>query len=338
MKTEDTLTVGVDLGGTKIEVALVDATGSVLMRRGLATRIGEGPVVIQTEIIETVMDLRERAGAGPAALGIGVAGQVDPVTGTVHFAPNLQWREVPIGRVLRDALGMPVFVTNDVRAATWGEWLHGAGRGCGDIVCLFVGTGIGGGVVSGGRMLTGCSNTAGELGHITVDLDGPLCNCGNHGCMEALAGGWAIARRAREAVGNDPVAGALLLRKAGGRAEGINARAVSQAYAEGDPMASRILESAVRALAAGAVSLVNAFNPSLLILGGGVIEGLPWLVDRVDREVHRRALAVAGAPLQVIPSRLGNDAGVIGAGIMAMRLLTGDDPENGNQKTVVSSQ
>ncbi len=327
MNNESACTVGVDLGGTKIEVALVDATGSILRRRRLATRTGEGPTVIQSEIIETVSDLNDEAGAMPSGLGMGVAGQVDSVTGTVHFAPNLDWRDVPIGKVLGDALGLPVFVTNDVRAATWGEWLHGAGRGCDDIVCLFVGTGIGGGIVSGGRMLTGCSNTAGELGHITVDLDGPLCNCGNHGCMEALAGGWAIARNAREAVEKDPVAGAPLLRKAGGHAEGISARIVSQAYTEGDPMAAKILESAARALAAGAVSLVNAFNPSLLILGGGVIEGLPWLVDRVDREVHRRALAVAGAPLQVLPSRLGNDAGVIGAAVMAMRILTGEDPE-----------
>jgi glucokinase len=327
MKNEDTWTVGVDVGGTKIEVAGIDATGSVLMRRRLATRTGEGPAVIQSEIIETVLELQDEAGTRPIGLGIGVAGQIEPITGTVRFAPNLDWRDVPIGKVLGDALGLPVFVTNDVRAATWGEWLHGAGRGCDDIVCLFLGTGIGGGVVSGGRMLAGCSNTAGELGHITVDLDGPLCHCGNHGCMEAMAGGWAIARSAREAVEKDPGAGALLLRKAGGHAEGINARIVSQAAVEGDPMALGILESAARALAAGAVGLVNAFNPCRLILGGGVIQGLPWLVDRVDREVHQRALTVAAAPLQVLPSKLGNDAGVIGAAIMAMRLLTGDEPE-----------
>ncbi len=327
MNTENTWTVGVDVGGTKIEVAGVDSTGSVLMRRRLATRISEGPAVIQSEIIETVLDLRDKAGTMPVGLGIGVAGQVDSVTGMVHFAPNLDWRDVPIGKVLGDALGLRIFVTNDVRAATWGEWLHGAGRGCDDIVCLFVGTGIGGGVVSGGRMLTGCTNTAGEVGHITVDLDGPLCHCGNHGCMEALAGGWAIARSAREAVEREPGAGALLLQKAGGHAEAINTRVVSEAAAEGDSMATGILESAARALAAGAVGLVNAFNPCRLILGGGVIEGVPWLVDRVNREVHRRALTMAGAPLQVLGSQLGNDAGVIGAAIMANRLLTGEDPE-----------
>ncbi len=327
MENEETCTVGVDLGGTKIEVALVSGSGLVLDRRRLETRASEGPDVIQSEIIETVLALRDRAGTLPIGLGIGVAGQVDPTTGMVHFAMNLGWRNVPIRDVLSDALQLPVFVTNDVRAATWGEWLHGAGRGCDDLICLFVGTGIGGGVVSGGRMLTGCSNSAGELGHITVDLNGPLCHCGNHGCMEAIAGGWAIGRTGREAVEKDPEGGASLLRKARGNPEGINARTISQAAGEGDPMAVGIMESAARALAAGAVGLVNAFNPCRLILGGGVIDGLPWLVERVDREVHQRALTVAGAPLQVLPSQLRNEAGVIGAAVMAMRELTEKDPE-----------
>ncbi len=327
MENENTFTVGVDLGGTKIEVALVNGSGRVTSRQRLATRVSEGPGAIQSEIIETVRDLQDKAGTRPIGLGIGVAGQVDSITGIVHFALNLGWRDVPIGDALGDALGLPVFVTNDVRAATWGEWLHGAGRGCDDIICLFVGTGIGGGVVSGGKMLTGCSNSAGELGHITVDLHGPLCHCGNHGCMEALAGGWAIGRMGREAVDKDPANGASLLSKAGGHLEAINARVVSQAAIEGDSMALGIIESAARALGAGAVGLVNAFNPCRLILGGGVIEGLPWLVERVDREVRQRALTVASAPLQVLASQLRNEAGVIGAAIMAMRLLTGDDSE-----------
>jgi glucokinase len=327
MDYEDTCTIGVDLGGTKIEVALVNRSGRVLDRQRLETRVSEGPAVIQSEIIETILALQNKAAARPIGVGIGVAGQVDPITGAVHFAMNLGWRDVPIRDVLSDALRLPVFVTNDVRAATWGEWLHGAGLGCDDLICLFVGTGIGGGVVSGGRMLTGCSNSAGELGHITVDLNGPLCHCGNHGCMEAIAGGWAIGRIGREAVEKNPGAGASLLLKADGKPEEINARTVSQAAIEGDPLAVGIIESAARALAAGAVGLVNAFNPCRLILGGGVIEGLPWLVDRVDREIHQRALAVAGTPLQVLPSQLSNEAGVIGAAVMAMRELTEKDPE-----------
>ncbi len=326
MENENTCTIGIDLGGSKIAVAQVDASGRVVRQRRLVTKVSEGPAAIQSEIVETVLDFQKRAGMRPIGIGIGVAGQIDPVSGAVRFAPNLNWRDVPIRDTLSDALGLPVFVTNDVRAAAWGEWFHGAGQGCDDLLCLFVGTGIGGGVVSGGRMLTGCSNTAGELGHITVDLHGPLCHCGNRGCLEAMAGGWAIARAAREAAEKDPGAGAALLRKVEGQAEEINAAIVAQAAHEGDPMALMLIGSATEALIAGAVGLINAFNPCRLILGGGVIEGLPELVNRVDRGVRQRALAAAGAPLQVLASQLRNEAGVIGAAVMAMRELTVKDP------------
>ncbi len=327
MKNDEIRTIGIDLGGTKIEIACVDATGRVLDKKRLATRVEGGPGAIQEQIVNAVLEMRQSADIPARAIGIGVAGQIDAISGVVRFAPNLDWRDVPLRDELSDALGLPVSITNDVRAATWGEWIHGAGQGCDDLVLIFVGTGIGGGVVSGGRMLTGCSNTAGELGHITIDLHGPLCNCGNHGCLEALAGGWAIARSAREAVENDPGGGVALLREAGGRAEEINARVVADIAAKGDPMARRLMESATEALIAGAVSLVNAFNPCRLILGGGVIEGIPELVGRVERGIARRALAVARAQLQVLPSQLQKDAGVVGAAIMAMRELPENDPE-----------
>ncbi|HKZ16821.1 MAG TPA: ROK family protein [Geobacteraceae bacterium] len=327
MEDENTSTIGVDLGGTKIEVAQVNISGQVLRRKRLPTRVNEGPAAIQSEIAETVLELQKQADTMPIGIGIGVAGQVDPVSGVVHFAMNLGWRDVPIRDVLSEALRLPVFVTNDVRAATWGEWVHGAGQGCDDLICLFVGTGIGGGVVSGGHLLTGCSNTAGELGHIVVDLHGPLCNCGNRGCMEALAGGWAIARSAREAVENNPSAGSVLLQEAGGNPERISAATVARAVRKGDPLALKLIESATEALVSGAVGLINAFNPCRLILGGGVIEGLPELVDRIDRGVRQRALAAASAPLRILPSQLGNQAVAIGAAIMAMRELTVKDPD-----------
>jgi len=327
MEDENTSTIGVDLGGTKIEVAQVNISGQVLRRKRLPTRVNEGPAAIQSEIAETVLELQKQADTMPIGIGIGVAGQVDPVSGVVHFAMNLGWRDVPIRDVLSEALRLPVFVTNDVRAATWGEWVHGAGQGCDDLICLFVGTGIGGGVVSGGHLLTGCSNTAGELGHMVVDLHGPLCNCGNRGCMEALAGGWAIARSAREAVENNPSAGSVLLQEAGGNPERISAATVARAVRKGDPLALKLIESATEALVSGAVGLINAFNPCRLILGGGVIEGLPELVDRIDRGVRQRALAAASAPLQILPSQLGNQAVAIGAAIMAMRELTVKDPD-----------
>jgi glucokinase len=311
--------IGVDLGGTKVEVAHVDAEGRVRLRLRRATDVKDGPAAVEDEIVAAVRDLQGSVGNSPIAVGVGVAGQIEPSSGVVRFAPNLDWHDMPLQADLSKTLGLPVTVTNDVRAATWGEWLYGAGQGCTDLVCLFVGTGIGGGVVSGGQMLSGCSNTAGELGHITIDLHGPLCHCGNRGCLEAQAGGWAIAQRARQAITANPIAGVSLLEMAGGQPEAITAKIVAQAAHAANPLALQLVDQVAQALVAGAVSLVNAFNPCRLILGGGVIEGLPELVERVDKGVRQSALTAACSPLQVLPAQLHNDAGVIGAAALAMR-------------------
>jgi glucokinase len=320
----DTWAIGVDLGGTKIEVAHVDAQGGVRRRRRCATDVKDGLAAVEGEIIAAVRDLKDDAESPPAGVGVGVAGQIEPGTGVVEFAPNLDWHEAPLQADLSQALKLPVAVTNDVRAAAWGEWLHGAGRGCDDLVCLFVGTGIGGGVVSGGQMMAGCSNAAGELGHVTIDLHGPACHCGNTGCLEALASGWAIARRARQAIAADPSAGASLLGRAGGQPEAITAKIVAQAAHAGDPLARHLIDEVAAALIAGSVGFVNAFNPCRLILGGGVIEGLPELVQRVAQGMRQLALAAASTPLQVLPAQLHNDAGVVGAAALAMHSFAED--------------
>ena len=328
--TKASWAVGVDLGGTKVEVGGVDARGRLLKRVRRPTKVRSGPAAIETQIVDAVRELEESMGSSPAGVGVGVAGQIDADKGMVRFAPNLDWHDVPFQADLSDTLGLPVVVINDVRAAAWGEWLHGAGQGCDDLVCVFVGTGIGGGIVSGGQMLSGCSNTAGELGHITVALDGPPCHCGNRGCLEALASGWAIAQQAQEAVAAKPDDGFMLLKLANGQQEAITAEIVAQAAKEGDALARRLLDEAVQALIAGAVSLVNAFNPCRLILGGGVIEGLPERIDQVERGVRQWALAAARAPLQVLPAALHGDAGVIGAAALVLRRVTEGEQPVGN--------
>jgi glucokinase len=315
----DVWAIGVDLGGTKVEVAQVDALGRVRQRLRRPTDVKDGLAAVETEIVAAVRDLHGSVGHPPVGVGVGVAGQIEPDTGVVQFAPNLGWHGAPLQADLSRALDLPVVVINDVRAAAWGEWLHGAGQGFDDLVCLFVGTGIGGGVVSGGQMLAGCSNTAGELGHMTIDWHGPVCHCGNTGCLEALAGGWAIARRAREALAADPTAGAFLLGMAGGQPEAVSAKVVAQAAHENDPLARQVVDEVAQALVAGAVGMVNAFNPCRLILGGGVIEGLPELVQRVGQGVRQLALTAASSPLQVVPAHLHNDAGVVGAAALAIR-------------------
>jgi glucokinase len=310
------LTLGVDLGGTKVAVGLVDADGNVVASHIYPSHVDAGAAAVIAGIVTCVKTSLGDAARDAAALGVGVAGQVDAATGVVHSAPNLNWREVPLGAELERSLGIPVAVTNDVRAAAWGEWAHGAGQGVNDLVTLFVGTGVGGGIVSGGRMLLGCTNSAGELGHVPIVAGGRKCTCPNAGCLEAYIGGWAIAEQAREAAAADPASGRRLAAIAGGIQE-ITARTVTQAYREGDPMARRLVEEVSMRLATGIVGFVNAFNPCLFILGGGVLEGLPELAAMVEGPVRAHALQTAVARLRIVRAALGNQAGVVGAAAMA---------------------
>jgi len=311
----EVVTIGVDLGGTKVETALVDAAGRIVVSRRQPTNPEKGPDAVITDIVACVEACLGEAGKTTQGLGVGVAGQLDR-TGTLRFSPNLGWRNVPLKVKLEDALDIPVVINNDVRAATWGEWRHGAGWGVDDMVCLFVGTGIGGGVISGGQLLSGCSNTAAELGHMTIVADGRRCHCPNRGCLEAYAGGWAIAERAQEAVHANPQAGQRLVALAGG-VQQISAATVTQACREGDPLACRLVEETAQYLAAGVVGIVNAFNPCLLVLGGGVIQGRPEYVSEVERLVRENALQTAVEGLRIVMAALGDKAGVIGAAALA---------------------
>jgi len=315
-KHKDTLTLGVDLGGTKIETSLVDTNGRILASHRSPTQPEKGPDGVIADIIECVNSCLGEASQSAQALGIGMAGQIEKDTGIVRFAPNLGWHDVFLRAKLEEQLKLPVIVTNDVRAATFGEWLHGAGRGVNDLVCLFVGTGVGGGVVSGERLLEGCNNTGGELGHMTIVSDGRQCHCRNQGCLEAYVGGWAISERAREAVHNDLKAGKSLIELAGS-VEKISAATVTEAYAKGDPLSQRMVEETAQFLSAGLVGIINAFNPCLIVLGGGVIQGLPEYVSLVKRIVHIKALQAALEGLCIVTAALGNRAGVIGAAALA---------------------
>jgi glucokinase len=320
---EQSWAIGIDLGGTKIELAGVDSHGRVSDRERLPTNARDGRDSVMREVVEAVKKLRGRTGSPPAGVGVGVAGQIDR-EGVVRFAPNLGWRNVPLRLELEEALGLQVLVLNDVRAAAWGEWLHGAGRGVDDLVCIFVGTGIGGGIVSGGRMLAGCSNTAGEIGHITIDLDGPPCHCGNRGCLEVMAGGRALGERARHAIRVGSGEGKRRLERAGGSIDAVTARTVFRAAREGDPLARSLTEGLFRALVAGAISLVNAFNPCRLIFGGGMLQGMPGLLTAVEKGVRERALAPATSSLKVLRAALGEDSGVIGAAALVLLALAGE--------------
>ncbi|HKK46426.1 MAG TPA: ROK family protein [Balneolaceae bacterium] len=309
--------IGIDLGGTKIEAAHVDNEGEIQNFVKEKTNVSGGPEGVQRQIEKLVQQLIDEASEPPVSVGIGVAGQIDKETGSVSYAPNLNWHDVPLDSNLEESLNLPVTVLNDVRAAAWGEWLHGAGKGTTDMICIFIGTGIGGGIVSGGQMLEGGSNAAGEIGHMTVMLDGPECHCGNKGCLEALAGSWAIEREAKEAVKNNP--GTLILKLADGNVDQIKAKTVIHAFQQGDELATRIMTDVINAIAGGLTGLVNALNPQRIIMGGGVVDHLPDLVNRVDQKVRDRALKACLKPLKIMPTGLDEASGMIGAAVYTLR-------------------
>lgn len=304
-------TLGVDLGGTKVALGVVGRDGAVLARDTVPTRAERPAALVIDEIIERVSALAEGRLPPTAPLGVGVAAQVAR-GGRVLFAPNLRWKGVPLGARLSRGLRRPVSVLNDVQAATFGEWRHGAGRGADDLVCVFVGTGVGGGIVAGGALRQGATGTAGEVGHLTVQSGGRKCRCPNYGCLEAYAGGWAIAERAKEAAAVDPKRGAGILSAAGNEGD-VTSETVERAYRAGDELARSLMQETEEYLAAGLVSIVNAIDPAVLVLGGGVLSGYPAIVASLGRKVRARALTAAVNGLRVVPAGLGASSGLVGA-------------------------
>jgi len=311
--------LGIDLGATKVVSALVGSDGSIVRHGGRHVHSNNGP----DEVIQALVRSGEACLEGsptlrPVAVGVAVAAQVEPRTGMVLHAPNLGWRDVPLAQRVSEGLGgLPVVVINDVRAATLAEWRFGAGKGVSDLFCMFLGTGVGGSAVVGGRLLEGGTHALGEVGHITVSVGGRKCHCPNRGCLEAYVGGWAIAERAQEAIRADPEAGAALVARAGS-ARDVTAQTVFQVCRTGDVLSARLVRETERFLADGAVSVANAFNPSLLVLGGGLVTGMPEFVPVVETAIRARCQPPA-AMARVSFASFGENAPLVGAAEAARR-------------------
>jgi glucokinase len=302
---------GVDLGGTKIAAAFVGPNGE---RSGPALRRNHsnaGPDAVIGEVATLLQDLQAKEGRKIDRLGVGVAAQVDRTTGLVIHAPNLRWRNVPFGSRLAVTLGAPVTVLNDARAATVGEWRHGAGRGVDDLLTVFVGTGVGGSVVLGGTVPEGADGAIGEVGHTILFAQGRKCHCPGRGCLEAYASGWAIAERAREAIVASPQEGEPLLARAGGL-DRVSAESVGELARVGDPLAHRLFSETLEYLGSGVAGLVNAFNPRRLLLGGGVVEGWPEILPAVQSAVRAHCQPPA-RDATVLAVGLGSDSVLTGA-------------------------
>jgi glucokinase len=313
------LVLGIDLGATKVVSALVDAGGNVVHHSGRHLHANDGPGGVIATVVRSARTCLDLVSSPPIAIGVAVAAQVDPRTGTVIHAPNLGWRDVALGRRLEDEIGGPVHVVNDARAATFAEWQLGAGRGVDDLFYIALGTGIGGSAVFDGRLVEGGTHAAGEVGHITIVSGGRKCHCPNWGCFEAYVGGWAIAERAREAVAGDPELGHALRERAGAF-EAITAETVFHEYRAGDPLSRRIVRETERFLTDGAVGIANAFNPSVLVLGGGLVAGMPEFVPAVESAVRARCQPPA-AGARVSRARFVEDAAMVGSAELARRSL-----------------
>lgn len=305
--------VGVDIGGTKIRAALVAEDGGVLVKRDVPTE----PEVGADAAGDAVQLVLAEDGPRGEAIGAAVAGFVEQPSGRIALAPNLRYSNPDIGRGLSRRFNLPVVVQNDANAAAWAEHKCGAGRNVNNVLMVTVGTGVGGGAIVDGRLYTGSRGFAAEFGHVPVMKDGPLCACGASGCLEALASGTALGRAARERVTDHPDSHVLDL--AGGHPERITGAIVGQAARSGDPFARQLVQEIGTWLGVGLTGLAKAFDPGRIVVGGGVAEVGPLFFDAAIQEMNRRFTGQVDPP-DVVPASLGNDAGVVGAALLALKV------------------
>jgi glucokinase len=312
------LAIGVDAGGTKVQGLLVDThEGAILDRRIVRTPAEDAEASLQA-IVSVAKELMT-AGEGAAAIGVGAAGMVDR-DGVMRFAPNVAWRDVPLRERIGEGTGLPTHVDNDANCAAWAEFRYGAGRDATDMLLVTVGTGIGGGVVSEGKLLRGAHGFAGEIGHIIVEPGGPLCGCGNRGCWEQMASGRALDRLGREAAQRQPES--VLARMAEGKPESVTGPVVAKAAQQGDPVAVHVLNEVGRRLGEGIAGLVNVVDPDVVVIGGGVIDVGDLLLQPARRAFEETVEAPQfRPPVPIVPAALGNDAGAVGAADLAVRAV-----------------
>ena len=308
--------IGIDVGGTKINAFRVTRDGTVAERTSKPT-----PADDEVATLSAMVELaRSLLTPDVIAVGVGAAGMIDSKEGVLGFAPNLAWRNLPIAERMRDALGLPCQVDNDASMAAYGEYRFGAGRGYRHLLLVTVGTGIGGGIVSDGRLFRGANGFASEIGHIIVEPGGPLCGCGNHGCWEQVAAGRAIDRMGREEAREHEHS--ILRRLAGGDPDEVTGELVTQAAMQGDDAAKRILAEAGRRLGQGIAGLVNVLDPQVVVVGGGAIVAGDLLLDPARVAFLDAVEGPEYRPrVPIVPAELGNDAGAVGAATLALEEL-----------------
>jgi glucokinase len=313
------LILGVDLGGTKILTAVVEPGGRMVSRDHSVTPAAKGPDAVVQAILDSAERALRQAGIPPSslrAIGIGAPGLSDPSTGILFTSPNLPgWENVPLRDIVEEKFAVKTFLINDGNAAALGEFYFGAGRRARNFIYVTVSTGIGGGIMIGGRIYTGAAGTAGEVGHMTIDPQGPPCNCGNTGCWEQFGSGTALTREARSQI----LAGAKtsILDHAGGEMERVNPEAIHRAARNGDSLARDLIVRTGTYVGIGLANLINLFNPELVVIGGGLSNIGDLLLEPAYREAERRSFRQSYRSVRFSGAQLGRNSGVLGAAAFA---------------------
>lgn len=307
--------LGHDIGGTKIAVTVADRNGKILRKIRRPTEAHRGPRAVVASLASMSREAMARAAVSPAELaGVGVScgGPLDTETGVVYAPPNLPgWDEVPLKAWLESALSLPVFVENDANASALAEWSFGAGRGCRHMVYMTMSTGIGGGIILDGRLYRGPGDTAGEVGHMTIVENGPVCGCGKRGCLEALCSGPSIARRAREKA--QASTGSRMVDLAGGDPASITAETVMDAARQDDPAAREIVDETARYMAVGLGNIVNILNPEIIVIGTILVKAQDLLLEPIRAYLRRETWPRVYDKVRVVPAGLGDEVGDLAA-------------------------
>ena len=307
--------IGVDLGGTHVMAAVIQEDGSILNRH--EQDINDHAVDAVMKAIEDTIDaaLADVKDKSVVGIGIGSPGNIEPRSGTILYSPNFQWTNVPLGERLRGHFDQPVFIGNDARCATLGEYTYGTGKGTKNFALLTIGTGIGGGIVSEGALLLGNTAGAGEFGHHQIrPHDGFVCNCGKIGCFEAQASGTGLIRHAFAVQPSFPRS--RLLDK---DRDKLGTKSIRKAAQAGDPHASAAWKNFTADLSIGLANIIAFVNPELIALGGGVSSAADFMLDAVRTRVDELTTMVPRGTTRIVVAKLGNDAGAIGAATMAFR-------------------
>lgn len=306
--------IGVDLGGTKISTAISTIEGNILANVVLPTKAEEGEAAVLGRIVQSIDEVIVGSSTSIdeiEAIGIGSPGPLDAKKGIIITTPNLPFKNYNLVQPLKEKYNIPVYLDNDANAAAIGEYMFGAGKGKNSIVYFTVSTGVGGGAVLDGKVYRGHTSNALEIGHTTVDPNGPRCNCGNLGCLEAMSSGTAIAKKGKEAVSTNVETS---LKKH----DTVTSYEVFKEAEAGDEVAKDIIDNALTYLGIGVANAIATFDPEMIIIGGGVSKGGDIVFDTVKKVVNKRCFKSMAESCEIVPAGLGSDAGVVGAVALAI--------------------